>query len=97
MVATTHRLARPVYEGLPWLYLLLGAAALVVSYRTSSFSLSLLLGLPGLLAVLAGVVLVLRRRDYRRMRAQYEHPDALAERGRGDLQGTQALRDQGAQ
>jgi Flp pilus assembly protein TadB len=85
----TRPLARPIYEGLPWLYLLLGAAALVVSYLTPSFSLSLLLGLPGLVAVLAGTVLVLRRGGYRRMRAQYDHPDALAEAGRDDFPGAQ--------
>ena len=89
MSTSPHRLARPLYEGLPWLYLLLGAAALVGSYLTSSFRLSLLLGLPGLLAVLAGVVVALRRGDYRRMRAQYEHPDALAESGRDDFPGSQ--------
>src|SRR5271166_627123 len=74
-----HRLSRPVYEGLPWAYLLGGLAALSVSYWQRSAALSLLLGLPGLLAVLAGVVVLLRRRGYRRLRAQYDAPHALDE------------------
>ena len=72
-------LPRPVYESLPWVYLLAGALALLISYLQSSTTLSLLLGMPGLLAVLAGVVVALRRRGYRRLRAQYDAPDALDE------------------
>jgi hypothetical protein len=79
MNAVHHRLSRPVYEGLPWVYLLGGLLALFVSYLQSSTSLSLVLGLPGLLAVLAGVVVLLRRRGYRHLRAQYDAPDALDE------------------
>ncbi|MGC1457556.1 MAG: hypothetical protein WA825_04710 [Steroidobacteraceae bacterium] len=74
-----HKLSRPVYEGLPWAYLLGGVVALCVSYIQTSAALSLLLGLPGLLAVLAGVVVLLRRRGYRRLRAQYHAPHALDE------------------
>ena len=73
----TAVLARPVYEGLPWAYMLAGTLALFGSYLESSAALSALLGLPGLLAVLAGVVVWLRRRGYRRLRAQYGAPDAL--------------------
>ncbi|HTT02533.1 MAG TPA: hypothetical protein VMG11_10655 [Steroidobacteraceae bacterium] len=73
------RLARPIYEGLPWLYLLLGVAALSASYRQHSASLSVVLGLPGLVCLLAGIVVLLRRRHYRRMRASYVRPDALSE------------------
>ena len=52
---------------------------LSVSYWQTSAALSLLLGLPGLLAVLAGAVVLLRRRGYRRLRAQYDAPHALDE------------------
>jgi hypothetical protein len=72
-------LSRPVYESLPWVYLTAGGLALLISYLQASASLSLALGLPGLLAVLAGVVVLLRRRGYRRLRAQYDAPDALDE------------------
>jgi Flp pilus assembly protein TadB len=77
MSAAHHRLSRPVYESLPWVYLTAGFLALVVSYVQTSTVPSLVLGLPGLLAVLAGVVILLRRRGYRRLRAQYDAPDAL--------------------
>ncbi len=72
-------LSRPLYEGLPWAYVLGGLLALFISYLQTSTALSLVLGLPGLLAVLAGVVVLLRRRDYRRLRAQYDAPNALDE------------------
>lgn len=75
------RLARPLYEGLPWLYVGAGLAALAASYLAASRLASAALGLPGIAALLGGVVVWLRRRDYRRMRARYARPDALAERG----------------
>jgi UDP-N-acetylmuramyl pentapeptide phosphotransferase/UDP-N-acetylglucosamine-1-phosphate transferase len=79
MSVARHRLSRPVYEGLPWTYLLGGVAALIASYFQTSATLSLVLGLPGLLALLAGTVVLLRRRGYRRLRAQYGAPEALDE------------------
>jgi len=72
-----YRLSRPLYEGLPWAYLCGGLLALIASYFQRSEALSLILGLPGLLVLLAGVVVLLRRRGYRRLRAQYDAPDAL--------------------
>jgi hypothetical protein len=71
-----QRLARPVYESLPWIYILCGVAALAGSYFNTSRLLSFVLGLPGLLATLGGIVLLLRRRDFRRMRANYDNPDS---------------------
>jgi hypothetical protein len=79
MNAVHHRLSRPVYESLPWVYLLAGLLALLISYLESSTALSVLLGLPGLCGLLAGAVVLLRRRGYRRLRAQYGAPDALDE------------------
>jgi Flp pilus assembly protein TadB len=64
-----HRFSRPLYEALPYIYILCGLAALTVSYVHPSKLMSLLLGLPGLAGVLGGVVVVLRRRDYRQMKA----------------------------
>jgi UDP-N-acetylmuramyl pentapeptide phosphotransferase/UDP-N-acetylglucosamine-1-phosphate transferase len=77
MSTARHRLSRPVYEVLPWAYLLGGLAALIASYFQTSSGLSLILGLPGLLVFMAGAVVLLRRRGYRRLRAQYDAPDAL--------------------
>lgn len=72
-------LARPLYEVLPWLYGAAGLTALVASYFAASPLASATLGLPGLTALLCGIVVWLRRRGYRRMRASYSRPDALAE------------------
>ena len=70
--------SRPVYEGLPWLYIICGVATLGGSYLVAAHGvLSLLAGILGLLLLLAGVVVLLRRRDYRDLRAQYADPDSL--------------------
>jgi hypothetical protein len=68
--------SRPVYEGLPWLYITCGLLILGGSYLLAEHGvLSLLAGILGLLFVLVGVVVLLRRRDYRELRSQY--PDSL--------------------
>jgi len=69
------RLARPLYEGLPWVYLLCGGAALLASYRYRGSAVSVIVGVLGILAVIAGIVILLRRRDFRELRAQYQNPD----------------------
>jgi membrane associated rhomboid family serine protease len=70
--------SRPVYEGLPWFYIMCGVVALVGSYLLATRRLlSLIVGLLGLLAVLGGFVVLLRRRDYRALRSQYAEPDSL--------------------
>jgi membrane associated rhomboid family serine protease len=73
-----QRLSRPVYEVLPWLYMLCGIAALVGSYLLPSGAFSLLAGLVGLVGVLGGAVILLRRRDYRELRSQYADPNSLS-------------------
>ena len=60
-----QRLSRPLYEGLPWIYVAGGAVALAGSYFCPFRALSIPISLLGLLAVLGGVVVLLRRRDYR--------------------------------
>ena len=71
--------SRPVYEGLPWLYITCGLLILGGSYLLAAHGvLSLLAGIVGLLLVLFGVVILLRRRDYRELRSQY--PDNLLTR-----------------
>jgi Flp pilus assembly protein TadB len=75
--AAPQRFSRPVYEGLPWFYIACGIVALAGSYLMPSGLLSLIVGLAGLMAVLGGVVILLRRRDYRALRSEYADPDAL--------------------
>ena len=68
--------SRPMYEGLPWLYIAAGVAALGGSYLIGdAHVVGLLVGLAGLAALLIGVVVILRRRDYRELRSQYGQPD----------------------
>lgn len=71
--------SRPVYEGLPWFYIICGLAVLGGSYLLASRGiLSLLVGILGILLLLGGVVVLLRRRDYRELRSQYADPDSLS-------------------
>ena len=71
--------SRPVYEGLPWFYITGGLAILGGSYLVAAHGvISLLAGILGLLCLLGGVVVLLRRRDYRELRSQY--PDNLKTR-----------------
>ena len=75
--------SRPVYEGLPWFYIIFGLTVLGGSYLIATHgTLSLLTGLLGIFCVLGGVVVLLRRRDYRALRAQYADPDSLRSDGK---------------
>jgi hypothetical protein len=74
------RLSRPLYEGLPWLYMAGGIAAIIASYLLSaSWILSLLVGMAGFIGLVGGIVVLLRRRDYRDLRSRYSNPGALAD------------------
>lgn len=70
------RFPRPVYEGLPWFYVGCGLLALVASYQNESRFFSLILGVLGIFCVLGGIVVLLRRRDFRALRAQYHDVDS---------------------
>jgi nitrate reductase gamma subunit len=73
-----RHLSRPLYEGLPWIYMAAGVLALIASYWLAAHgAISLIVGLLGLVVLIGGFVVLLRRRDYRELRAQYADPDSL--------------------
>lgn len=75
-----RHLSRPVYEGLPWFYMAFGLAALAVSYLLAAHgALSHALGLLGLVTLVYGIVVFLRRRDFRALRSEYGNPDSLGD------------------
>ena len=79
MPRSSPHFSRPVYEGLPWIYIISGLGALIASYLLAARAvLSLLIGMLGLACVIGGFVLLLRRRDYRALRSQYADPDSLS-------------------
>ena len=66
------RVSRPLYESLPYAYIAIGVAAVLASFAWRLADWSGLLALFGLLAIVAGLVLVLRRRDYRIQKRHYD-------------------------
>lgn len=65
-------LARPLYEVLPYLYMLIGVALLAWAWSPRLTTLPGLVMFVGALSLLAGIVLWLRRRDFRRRQAEYD-------------------------
>jgi membrane associated rhomboid family serine protease len=73
-----RHLSRPLYEGLPWIYMASGVLALLGSYWLAArAAISLIVGLAGLVVLIGGFVVLLRRRDYRELRSHYANPDSL--------------------
>ena len=64
-------LARPVYEFLPYLYMLVGLGLLAAAWFIEMSTLSSVFMLVGVLSIMAGLVLWLRRRDYRTRQSEY--------------------------
>lgn len=65
-------IARPIYELLPVVYLGVGLTLLALSYFRTTGVLAGVLGFAGLASLLSGLVIALRRRDFRAMRDEYD-------------------------
>lgn len=65
------RIARPVYESLPLIYILIGAAAIFLFYLNPPGFAGKAAFIIGLFALTAGLTLFLRRRDYRELSREY--------------------------
>ena len=64
-------LARPVYELLPYLYMLVGIGLLAAAWFVDVDTLPSIFMVVGALSLMGGLVLWLRRRDYRTRQAEY--------------------------
>ena len=65
------RLSRPLYESLPYLYIAIGLAAIAASFAWRVADWSGVMALFGLVATVGGLVLALRRRDFRIQKRHY--------------------------
>jgi hypothetical protein len=68
-------LPKPLYESLPWLYVLAGAVLIAVSHQLHSGLVSQLLLIAGTLGLVGGAAVWLRRRDFRETHAEYRLQD----------------------
>ena len=65
------KLSRPVYESLPYAYIVLGVGALVASFLWRAPRWADWLAAFGAVAIVTGLVLALKRRDYRIQQRHY--------------------------
>jgi Flp pilus assembly protein TadB len=66
-------LPRPFYELLPYLYMVVGAALLTAAWLVEMETLPSVFMVVGALSLMAGLVLWLRRRDYRTRQSEYNN------------------------
>ena len=66
------RLARPLYESLPFIYLVIGALAIFLFYVNPLGFGGKAAFIIGLLALTAALTLFLRRKDYRALSREYK-------------------------
>ena len=65
-------LSEPIYESLPYYYIALGVSAGIGSYQLDVWYWSEILALVSAASLIAGLVLLLKRRDYRRSRSRLD-------------------------
>jgi hypothetical protein len=76
------RLARPVYESLPYLYMAIGGLAIFLFYLDPVGLHAVLAFVIGIIAETAALTLLLRRRDFRELSRDYsgetiDYPSSL--------------------
>jgi hypothetical protein len=64
-------IARPIYELLPYLYMVVGLVLLGAAWVVEMQTLPSVFMVVGSLSLMAGLVLWLRRRDYRARQSEY--------------------------
>jgi len=65
------RLARPVYESLPYVYMAIGGLAILVFYLDPDGARGVVAFVIGLIVETAALTLLLRRQDYRSLSREY--------------------------
>jgi hypothetical protein len=65
------RLARPVYESLPYVYMAIGALAVFIFYLDPAGARAAAAFVIGVILATAGLTLLLRRQDYRALSREY--------------------------
>ena len=65
-------ISRPVYELLPYLYMLVGVGLLAAAWLTEAKTWPSVFLSVGALSLMGGLVLWLRRKDYRTKQAEYD-------------------------
>lgn len=70
-------LSKPLYEGLPFYYIALGAISLVASLFVEQWHWPVVCAVFGVSCVIGGLVLLLKRRDYRSSRSRTAFEDTL--------------------
>jgi hypothetical protein len=71
MEVVPMRLARPVYESLPYLYMGIGVLAIFLFYLDPDGPRGVVAFVIGIIVETAGLTLLLRRQDYRALSREY--------------------------
>lgn len=69
-------LAKPIYESLPYYYMAVGSVALIAALYVNYWYWPVICLVVGLVSLLAGLVVWLKRRDYRASRSRLGFDEA---------------------
>jgi hypothetical protein len=71
MEVVSMRLARPVYESLPYVYMAIGGLAIFLFYLDTDGARAVVAFVIGVIVETAALTLLLRRQDYRALSREY--------------------------